>query len=72
MGRFLAEGLKARPGPATKSWVNSKHVGFWNKLPTFLAILISYFHANSWIFYPFLAILINFINSKTDLEFPKF
>jgi hypothetical protein len=33
---------------------------------------ISYLHANSWIFGPFLSILINFLNSKTDLDFPKF
>jgi hypothetical protein len=33
---------------------------------------ISYLHANSWIISPFLTILINFLKSKTDLEFPKF
>jgi hypothetical protein len=33
---------------------------------------ISYLHANSWIFGPFLAILINFLKSKTDLDFPNF
>jgi hypothetical protein len=35
-------------------------------------IWISYLLANSWIFSTFLAILINFIKSKTDLNFPKF
>jgi hypothetical protein len=29
---------------------------------------ISYLHANSWIFNPFLAILINFLKSKIDLD----
>jgi hypothetical protein len=33
---------------------------------------ISYHYENSGIFNPFLAILINFLNSKRDLEFPKF
>jgi hypothetical protein len=32
---------------------------------------ISYLHANSWIFARFLTNLINFLNSKTDLDFPK-
>jgi hypothetical protein len=33
---------------------------------------IFYLHANSFIFGPFLAILIKLLKSKTDLEFPKF
>jgi hypothetical protein len=33
---------------------------------------ISYLHANFWIFSPFLAILINFLKLKIDLDFPKF
>jgi hypothetical protein len=33
---------------------------------------ISYLHANSWIFGSFLDILINFLNSKRDLDFPNF
>jgi hypothetical protein len=33
---------------------------------------ISYLHANSKIFIPFLAILINFLKSKIDLDSPKF
>jgi hypothetical protein len=33
---------------------------------------IFYLHANSWIFGPFLAILINFLNLKIDLDFPNF
>jgi hypothetical protein len=33
---------------------------------------ISYIHANSWSFSPFIAILIIFLMSKTDLDFPKF
>jgi hypothetical protein len=33
---------------------------------------ISYLHANSWIVGPFLAILINFLKSKIDLDFPNF
>jgi hypothetical protein len=32
---------------------------------------ISYLHANSWSFGPFLAILINFLKLKTDLDFPN-
>jgi hypothetical protein len=34
--------------------------------------LISYLHANSGIFSPFLTISINFLKSKTNLNFPKF
>jgi hypothetical protein len=30
---------------------------------------ISYLHVNSWIFSPFLDILINFLKSKTDIDF---
>jgi hypothetical protein len=33
---------------------------------------ISCLHANSWIFGPFLDILINFLKSKPDLDFPNF
>jgi hypothetical protein len=33
---------------------------------------ISYLHPNSWIFDPFLDVLINFLNLKTDLNFPNF
>jgi hypothetical protein len=33
---------------------------------------ISYHHTNSWIFGPFLSILINFLKSKIDLNFPNF
>jgi uncharacterized protein involved in cysteine biosynthesis len=33
---------------------------------------ISYLHANFWIFGPLLAILINFLKSKIDIEFPNF
>jgi hypothetical protein len=33
---------------------------------------ISYLHANSWIFGPFLDILINFQKLKTDIDFPNF
>jgi hypothetical protein len=33
---------------------------------------ISYLHANFWIFSPPLAILFNFLKSKTYLDFPKF
>jgi hypothetical protein len=33
---------------------------------------ISYLHANLWIFSPFLAIFINFLNSKTYHDFPMF
>jgi hypothetical protein len=33
---------------------------------------ISNLPSNFWIFSPFLAILIKFLNSKTDLDFPKF
>jgi hypothetical protein len=33
---------------------------------------IFYLHPNSWIFSPFLAILINFLNSEIDLDFPIF
>jgi hypothetical protein len=33
---------------------------------------ISYFHANSDIFNPFIDILFNFLKSKIDLDFPKF
>jgi hypothetical protein len=32
----------------------------------------SYLHANSCIFSPFLAILINFLKSKIELDFLKF
>jgi hypothetical protein len=34
--------------------------------------LISYLHENSWIFISLLAILFNFLNSKTDPRFPNF
>jgi hypothetical protein len=33
---------------------------------------VSYLHANSWTFSPFLPILINFLKLKIDLDFPKF
>jgi hypothetical protein len=33
---------------------------------------ISYLHANSWNFSPFLSILIKFLKSKIDINFPKF
>jgi hypothetical protein len=33
---------------------------------------ISYLHANSWIFIPHLAILFNFLKSKTYHDFPNF
>jgi hypothetical protein len=33
---------------------------------------ISYLHANSWIYNPFIAILIKFLKSKTDIVFPNF
>jgi hypothetical protein len=33
---------------------------------------IYYLHANYWIFSPPLAILFNFLKSKTDLDFPNF
>jgi hypothetical protein len=33
---------------------------------------ISYLHANFWIFSPFLAILFNFLKSKTNLDFTIF
>jgi hypothetical protein len=33
---------------------------------------ISYHHENFEIFSPFLAILIKFLKSKTDLDFPNF
>jgi hypothetical protein len=33
---------------------------------------ISYLHQNFWIFSPFLDILINFLKSKIDIDFPKF
>jgi hypothetical protein len=34
--------------------------------------LISYLHANSYIFGPLLAILINFLKLKTDIDFLNF
>jgi hypothetical protein len=33
---------------------------------------ISYIHANSWTCSPSLAILFNFLEPKTDLDFPNF
>jgi hypothetical protein len=33
---------------------------------------ICYIHANSWTFSPSLAILFNFLEPKTDLDFPNF